>query len=142
MNPAVATAEYFDHPCFGGTYVTDEPGTDEYDKLAEICNTYYKETGGKLPYINLLPMYANAAQLKYGASAAAIEYYDAAPDLFKKYCDAFCAKFDPPYICTDIYPLDWVHGKRATYKFNATTRCWSVVLRRKTAPQPRSRSST
>ncbi|MHB8971728.1 MAG: hypothetical protein ACYC3X_17030 [Pirellulaceae bacterium] len=115
-NPAVATAEYFDHPCFAGTYVTDEPGTDQYDKLAEICNRYFKETGGKLPYINLLPMYANAAQLKYGASADAIEYYDADPDLFKKYCDAFCEKFDPPYICTDIYPLNWTNGKRTTYK--------------------------
>lgn len=115
-NPAAATAEYFDHPCFAGTYVTDEPGTDQYDKLAEICNTYYQETNGKLPYINLLPMYANAAQLKYGASAAAIEYYDSDPDLYKKYCDAFCEKFDPPYICTDIYPLNWVEGKRATYK--------------------------
>ncbi len=115
-NPAEATAEYFDHPCFAGTYVTDEPGTDQYDKLADICNTYYKETGGKLPYINLLPMYANAAQLKYGASAAAIEYYDSDPHLFKKYCDSFCEKFDPPYICTDIYPLNWVKGKRYTYK--------------------------
>ena len=115
-NPVEATAEYFDHPCFAGTYVTDEPGTDQYDKLADICNKYYKETGGKLPYINLLPMYANAAQLKYGASAAAIEYYDSDPQLFKKYCDSFCEKFDPPYICTDIYPLNWVKGKRYTYK--------------------------
>jgi len=116
QNPAVATAEYFDHPCFAGTYVTDEPGTDQYDKLAEICNAYYKETGGKLPYINLLPMYAKAAQLKYGAAAAAIEYYDPDPDLYRKYCDAFCQKFDPPYICTDIYPLNWAGGKRPTYK--------------------------
>lgn len=115
-NPAGATAEYFDHPCFAGTYVTDEPGTDQYDELAKICNAYYKATGGKLPYINLLPMYANAAQLKYGASAAAIKYYDSDPDLFKKYCDAFCEKFDAPYICTDIYPLNWVNGKRTTYK--------------------------
>ena len=115
-NPAVATAEYFDHPCFAGTYVTDEPGTDQYDKLAEICNTYYRETGGKLPYINLLPMYANAAQLKYGAGAAEIKYYDPDPDLFKKYCDSFCEKFDAPYICTDIYPLNWSEGKRTTYK--------------------------
>ena len=114
-NPAVATAEYFDHPCFAGTYVTDEPGTEQYDQLAEICNTYYRETGGKLPYINLLPMYANAAQLKYGAGAAAIEYYDSDPNLYKKYCDWFCQKFDAPYICTDIYPLNWAKGKRATY---------------------------
>ena len=61
-------------------------------------------------------MYANAAQLKYGASAAAIEYYDPDPALFKKYCDAFCEKFDVPYICTDIYPLNWVKGKKVTYK--------------------------
>ncbi len=115
MDPAVSTAEYFDHPCFAGTYVTDEPGTDQYDELATICNTYYAETDGKLPYINLLPMYANAAQLKYGASAAAIEYYDADPDLYRKYCDAFCEKFQVPYICTDIYPLDWSNGKRTTY---------------------------
>jgi hypothetical protein len=115
-NPVLATAEYFDHPCFAGSYVTDEPGSDKYDKLAEICNTYYRETHGKLPYINLLPMYANAAQLKYGAGAAAIEYYDPDPDLYKKYCDAFCEKFDPPYICTDIYPLNWRGGKRYTYK--------------------------
>lgn len=114
-NPAIATAEYFEHPCFAGTYITDEPGSDEYDSLAEICNKYYRETVGKIPYINLLPMYANAAQLKYGASAAAIEYYDADPALFKKYCDDFCKKFDAPYICTDIYPLNWTDGKRTTY---------------------------
>ena len=115
-NPVEATAEYFDHPCFAGTLVTDEPGTDQYDKLADICNKYYRETDGKLPYINLLPMYANAAQLKYGASARAIKYYDPDPDLYKKYCDSFCQKFDAPYICTDIYPLNWVKGERNTYK--------------------------
>ncbi len=115
-NPAVATAEYFDHPSFAGTYVTDEPGTDQYGELAEICNRYYRETGGKLPYINLLPMYANAAQLKYGAGAAAIEYYDSDPALYKKYCDGFCQQFDAPYICTDIYPLNWGEGRRTTYK--------------------------
>ena len=115
-NPTEATAEYFDHPCFAGTYITDEPGTDQYDKLADVCNKYYRETDGKLPYINLLPMYANAAQLKYGAGAAAIEYYDPDPALFKKYCDSFCQKFDAPYICTDIYPCNWVGGKRNTYK--------------------------
>ena len=113
-NPAWQTAEYFDRPCFAGTYVTDEPGTDDYDRLAAICNKYVEQTG-KVPYINLLPMYANAAQLKYGAGAAAIEYYDSDPDLFKKYCDSFCEKFNVNYICTDIYPLNWRNGKRVTY---------------------------
>ncbi len=115
-NVAVSTAEYFDHPCFAGTYVTDEPGTDQYEKLAEICKAYIRDTGGKLPYINLLPMYANAAQLKFGANAAAIEYYDPDPDLYKKHCDLFCEMFPVSYICTDIYPLNWVNGRRNTYK--------------------------
>jgi len=113
---AAATADYFEHPSFAGTYVTDEPGTEQYAELAEICRRYSRETGGKLPYINLLPMYANAAQLKYGASAAAIEYYDPDPALYKKYCDRFCQQFEVPYICTDIYPLNWSNGRRTTYK--------------------------
>lgn len=113
---AAATADYYDHPSFAGTYITDEPGTDQYAELAKICNAYSRETEGKLPYINLLPMYANAAQLKYGAHAAAIEYYDPDPALYKKYCDAFCQMFEVPYICTDIYPLNWSQGRRTTYK--------------------------
>ncbi|MDD4102758.1 MAG: hypothetical protein PHU80_09040 [Kiritimatiellae bacterium] len=115
-NAAIATAEYFDHPSFAGTYIVDEPGSEQFEELAEICREYRKATGGKLPYINLLPMYANAAQLKFGANAAAIEYYDPDPGLYKKHCDAFCKMFDVPYICTDIYPLNWVKGKRSTYK--------------------------
>ncbi|HRR33249.1 MAG TPA: hypothetical protein P5026_04065 [Kiritimatiellia bacterium] len=113
---AVATADYDDHPSFAGTYIADEPGTDQYPELAQICQTYTRETDGQLPYINLLPMYANAAQLKYGAHAAAIEYYDPDPALYKKYCDSFCQMFDVPYICTDIYPLNWSKGRRTTYK--------------------------
>lgn len=115
-NAAVATADYYDHPSFAGTYITDEPGTDQYAKWAEICKAYRRDTQGKLPYINLLPMYANAAQLKFGAHAAAIEYYDPDPALYKKYCDSFCQMFDEPYICTDIYPLNWSQGRRTTYK--------------------------
>lgn len=113
-NPVAGTREYFDHPSFTGCYVVDEPGSDAYDALAKDCNNYAKETG-KRPYVNLLPMYANAAQLKYGAGAAAIEYYDPDPDLFRKYCAAFCEKFDTDYICTDIYPLNWSDGKKTTY---------------------------
>jgi len=53
--------------------------------------------------------------LKYGAGAAAIKYYDSDPNLYKKYCDAFCEKFDVPYIGTDIYPLNWSRRRRTTY---------------------------
>jgi len=116
LAPASNTACFSAHPSFCGHYVVDEPGSDDFDRLASLCNDYVRLTGGKVPYINLLPMYANAAQLKYGASADAIQYYDSDPALFRKYCDAFCTKFNVGYICTDIYPLNWVQGRRATYR--------------------------
>ena len=114
-NPETATAEYCDWPNYAGHYIVDEPGSDDYDKLAAISKRYSDATG-KVPYINLLPMYANDAQLKYGAGAAAIEYYDVDPDVYRRYCDDFCRKFDVDYICTDIYPLNWVGDKKVTYQ--------------------------
>lgn len=115
-DPESKCAEYIDQPCVTGHYVTDEPGTEAYNELAAVCNPYAKQTG-KIPFINLLPMYANAAQLKYGAAADAIEYYDPDPELFKKYCASFCEKFDTTYICTDIYPLNWgPNRKKVTYR--------------------------
>ena len=114
-NPETATAEYCDWPNYAGHYIVDEPGSDDYDKLAAISKRYTDATG-KVPYINLLPMYANDAQLKYGAGAAAIEYYDVDPNVYRRYCDDFCQKFDVDYICTDIYPLNWVGDKKVTYQ--------------------------
>lgn len=114
LTPTEAPAEYCDYPSFSGCYVFDEPGTESFDALA-AKSAAYANAAGKTPYVNLLPMYANAAQLKYGAGAAAIEYYDADPDLYRKYCESFCEKFDVNYLCTDIYPLNWVDGKKTTY---------------------------
>ncbi|MBR5244379.1 MAG: S-layer homology domain-containing protein [Thermoguttaceae bacterium] len=114
-NPDTATAEYCDWPNYAGHYIVDEPGSDDYDKLAALSKRYIDATG-KVPYINLLPMYANDAQLKYGAGAAAIEYYDVDPNVYRRYCDDFCRKFDVDYICTDIYPLNWVGDKKVTYQ--------------------------
>lgn len=114
-NPEIATAEYCDWPNYGGHYIVDEPGSDAYDKLAATSKRYSDATG-KVPYINLLPMYANDAQLKYGAGAAAIEYYDVDPNVYRRYCEDFCKKFDVDYICTDIYPLNWVGDKKVTYQ--------------------------
>jgi len=115
MKPQTAGEEYFDHPSFCGHFLTDEPGTDAYEKWGKAAKEYANATG-KVPYINLLPMYANAAQLKYGASAAAIEYYDSDPALYRKYCEKYCDQVPTDYICTDIYPLNWLRdGKRGTY---------------------------
>lgn len=114
-NPLEMTANYYEHPSFGGTYIVDEPGMIDYERLAAICNEYTELLPSKRPFINLLPMYANDAQLQYGANAASIQYYDNTGDIYKRYCDQFCEMFNVDYICTDIYPLNWASGKKTTY---------------------------
>ncbi|MBQ9921110.1 MAG: S-layer homology domain-containing protein, partial [Clostridia bacterium] len=110
------TARYAEHPSYGGNYMVDEPGTDDFAWLGELAKRYNEKVPDKTPFINLLPMYANAAQLKMGASAAAIEYYDSDPELYRKYCQAWFENFDVDYICTDIYPLTWSGSKKVTRK--------------------------
>ena len=97
-------ADYKHHPSYTGTYCVDEPGTDDMPALAEVQNKYLEETG-RMPFANLLPMYANAAQLKYGADVAAIEYYDPDPDLYEKYCRTWMALTKCDFISVDIYPF-------------------------------------
>ena len=97
-------ADYKHHPSYTGTYCVDEPGTDEMPALAEVQNEYLEKTG-RMPFANLLPMYANAAQLKYGADVAAIEYYDPDPDLYEKYCRTWMALTKCDFISVDIYPF-------------------------------------
>lgn len=114
-NPEAHALELVDHPSYVGDYFIDEPGSDSFADWGEKARRYVAATG-KIPFFNLLPMYANAAQLKFGANADKIEYYDPDPDRFRKYCEAYCDKIDTAYICTDIYPLNWVRGHKTTYR--------------------------
>ena len=114
-DPRINAAEYSHHPSFAGHHFTDEPGTDSYPTLSELSKRYHEFFPDKTAFINLLPMYANAAQLKLGASAAAIEYYDSDPELYRKYCEQWFEQFDADYISTDIYPLRGQTGKPETW---------------------------
>ncbi|MCL2517080.1 MAG: hypothetical protein FWF15_00825 [Oscillospiraceae bacterium] len=116
--PVEHSKDYAHHPSFAGHYFGDEPGSDDLVWMGKAANEYSAVMPGKTPFMNLLPMYANAAQLKYGASASAIEYYDADPELYRKHCITFCENWDTDYISTDIYPLFWENGegsKKTTY---------------------------
>lgn len=108
------TAEYIDHPSFGGHYFTDEPGTYAFDWMGDAIDHYNEYFPDKTAFINLLPMYANAAQLKYGASADKIAYYNEDTERYKQYCEKWFETNNADYICTDIYPLNWDEGKKVT----------------------------
>lgn len=107
--------EYYDYDSYLGNIVYDEPGTDKFKSISELTKYYNSVLPGKLCYHNLLPMYANAAQLKYGASAADIAYYDSDPDLYKNYVTSFAEAVEQDYICVDIYPYRSKGKSKTTY---------------------------
>ncbi|MBQ9921731.1 MAG: hypothetical protein IJO52_06070, partial [Clostridia bacterium] len=106
FDPAAMISTYAHHPSFTGCFFNDEPGTESFPWMSRIMNKFEKETGYS-SLINLLPGYANAAQLRFGANAAKIDYYDTDPKIFENYCEEYCKQFSSDILCTDIYPLDW-----------------------------------
>ena len=107
--------EYFDFPAYLGNILYDEPGTEQYPLLAETAEKYAEAMPGKMCYYNLLPMYANAAQLKFGAGADQVDYYDD-PELYQKYIDSYAEQIPGDYMSVDIYPNRVSGGKKATYE--------------------------
>lgn len=108
--------EYYDFDSYYGNLIFDEPGTDKYAVMADIAEYYNSSLPGKLCYYNLLPMYANAAQLKYGADAAKIDYYDPDPELYRKYLASYAKTVPGDYMCVDIYPYRSNGSKKTVYK--------------------------
>ena len=93
-----------DEPAFTSFLFVDEPGTVHYDELKKSLDEFRVLHPDKLPYINLLPMYANAKQLAGGAWMAPIEYFDTEASTYQNYLDEYVEKIDTDYICVDIYP--------------------------------------
>ena len=56
-------ADYANHPGTGGYFITDEPNSSQFPKLAAINQYLLKKDPKHLPFINLFPNYANEAQL-------------------------------------------------------------------------------
>ena len=114
FDPEAMISTYKHHPSFTGCFFNDEPGTDHFPWMSAAMNKFEENTGYS-SILNLLPAYANAAQLKYGAGAAKIEYYDTAPDVYEKYMESFCTQFKSEFCCTDIYPFNWSeYGEKIT----------------------------
>ncbi|MBQ9920979.1 MAG: hypothetical protein IJO52_02240 [Clostridia bacterium] len=95
---------YKDKKAYGFYDYVDEPGVDHFDELGKEVAKFNEMFPDKIAYINLLPMYANSAQLTGGAWKAPIEYYEQPSTNFKQYIDEYIQKVPTHYICTDIYP--------------------------------------
>lgn len=56
-------ADYAAHPAMAGYFITDEPNSAQFAKLAAINQYLLKKDSKHLPYINLFPNYASEEQL-------------------------------------------------------------------------------
>lgn len=104
---------YNNHPALWGDDLIDEPTSAGFETLGAITDHYYANTTGKIPLINLFPIYASSEQL---GNSPAIETYkkvllpltdfsSAAIDQYKRHVSDYINKIDTDYISVDIYPL-------------------------------------
>lgn len=108
---------YGTHPAFYGNVFSDEPGVSHYAGIAEYVAQYNKDFPDKVPFVNLLPMYASNDQFNYGAAAQKIDFYDTPASSYEEYLNRYTETVDTPYICTDIYPLRKdASNNKVTYK--------------------------
>ena len=110
---------YINRPCCIASMYVDESGTDHFEVLGKEAKAFYERFPGKKPYINLLPMYANSAQLKSGAWVSAIEYYQITTDQYREYIDKYIENVDTDYICIDVYPLQRMPDPSCPERFPA-----------------------
>jgi len=110
---------YKDYPCFKYFMFVDEPGTTHYDEIKKSVDAFKEMYPDVRPYVNLLPMYANNAQLAGGAWQAPIEYFETADSTYKEYLDLYVEKIDTDHICVDIYPCQRIENPACPEKFPA-----------------------
>ena len=91
-NPAAMAAKFKDHPANGGYFVRDEPGANEFDKLAETVRAIQAVDSVHPCYINLFPTYAEAATQLVAAS-------------YEDYVAQFIAKIPLPFVSFDHYSI-------------------------------------
>ncbi len=105
-------ASYKNHPALWGDNVIDEPYATSYGNVAKSVDAYYSKFSGKLPFVNLFPMYAGEEQLEehetlsFGKkifSPFSDQFTDTV-NRYKLYTSDYINSIDTDYICVDIYP--------------------------------------
>lgn len=103
----------YTHPCVWGNDLIDEPNASVFPLLGQITEHYYANTTGKLPLINLFPMYANSEQLgnnpeihaSIGLLYASRDLANESVDRYKRHVSDYINQIGTDYISVDIYPL-------------------------------------
>jgi hypothetical protein len=89
-DPAGMARKFKDHPANGGYFVQDEPGADEFDKLAGVVRAIQSVDSDHPCYVNLFPTYATVGRQLMAAS-------------YQDYVDQFIRKIPLPFVSFDHY---------------------------------------
>jgi len=115
------TAAYKDHPALWGDDLIDEPTSAEFGRINGILEHYYTLDTGRIPLVNLFPIYANNEQLGNAPAVGKLKtwlpatiYSDEQLDKYRRHTADYIKTIDTDYISVDIYP----------YNVDGTMDCW------------------
>jgi len=115
---------YKAHPALWGDDLIDEPTSAEFSKINGILGHYYGLNTGRVPLVNLFPIYANSQQLGNKPDVGNLKYLlpattysDESLDKYRRHTADYIKAIDTDYISVDIYPYnvdgtrdDWLHN--------------------------------
>ena len=121
---AMNTGTYKDHPALWGDDLIDEPNAKVFGKINSILGHYYSLNTGRVPLVNLFPIYANSEQLGNEPDVGNLKYLlagtvwsDEALDKYRRHTADYIKTIDTDYISVDIYPYNvdgtldsWLHN--------------------------------
>lgn len=99
-----SSLEYFHRPCFYGSFIAEEPGSEQFDEVGKIVNAYSQKMMNKKVLVNLLPMYSSSEQLRYGGTADYYGYYDADAALYREYCERYAQGVETDTLMINVMP--------------------------------------
>ena len=109
-----ALSKYAKHPAFAGIKVQDEPGANSFERFGEMHPIYRNLLPNKYFYINLLPSYATASQLQYGAATT----QTGGTMTFSEYLSQYIDEVKPRFLSYDYYPITGKAGTVENGYFN------------------------
>ena len=117
---AMNMGTYKNHPALWGDDLIDEPTSAEFGKINSILGHYYTLDTGRIPLVNLFPIYANVQQLGNAPDVGSAKYLlpgtsysDETLDKYRRHAADYIKTIDSDYISVDIYPYR-VAGKGNT----------------------------
>ena len=110
--------DYIDSSVTWGHILRDEPNVTMYDDLKAMQDIYAAAHAGKVPYVNLFPIYANAEQMQV--------------ETYQEYVDLFFDTLQPGYASVDIYPLNV--GNKIIDNYFVNLEIFSAACRERNVP--------